>query len=256
MLSYAIILPSRKGRIRPLTQQPTAETDSALLIAIDGPAGAGKSTVAARLAAQLGLPYLDTGAMYRAVALLALRDGLSVPLGDDDASRVEALMKRHRIDVASEPDGMRISVDDDDVTSDIRTPECSLMASAVSALPQVRRALVPMQRRLGEVRGGVMEGRDIGTVIFPDAQLKIFLTADADERARRRHLDLLDRNVDTRLEDVLAQQHRRDRQDSSRADSPLQVARGSVVVDTSGLTLEEVVERLLEEVAKKLRQRA
>ncbi|MFV2071282.1 MAG: (d)CMP kinase [Thermoanaerobaculales bacterium] len=239
-----------------MSKHPTAATDSALLIAIDGPAGAGKSSVAARLAARLGLPYLDTGAMYRAVALLALRDGLSVPLGDEDASRVSALMKRHKIDVASEPEGMRISVDGDDVTSEIRTPECSLMASAVSALPQVRRALVPMQRRLGEARGGVMEGRDIGTVVFPDAQLKVFLTADADERARRRHLDLLDRNVDASLADVLAEQDRRDRQDTSRANSPLQVARGSVVVDTSGLTLEEVVERLFEEVGKKLRQRA
>lgn len=101
-----------------------------------------------------------------------------------------------------------------------------------------------------------MEGRDIGTVVFPNAQLKVFLTADADERARRRHLDLLDRDVESNLEEVLVQQHRRDRQDTSRADSPLQVARGSIVVDTSGLTLEEVVERLLEEVAKKLRQRA
>jgi len=231
-----------------LSQQPASETDSPLLIAIDGPAGAGKSTVAARLAAQLDLPYLDTGAMYRAVALLALRDGLRAPLADGDASRVEDLMNRHAIDVESGPDGMRIS--------EIRSPECSLMASAVSALSQVRRALVPVQRRLGQARGGVMEGRDIGTVVFPNAQLKIFLTADAEERARRRHLDLLDRDVDSDLEEVLAQQHRRDRQDTSRADSPLQVARGSIVVDTSGLTLEEVVERLLEEVAKKLRQRA
>jgi len=239
-----------------LSQQPASETDSPLLIAIDGPAGAGKSTVAARLAAQLDLPHLDTGAMYRAVALLALRDGLRAPLADGDASRVEDLMNRHAIDVESGPDGMRISVDGEDVTSEIRSPECSLMASAVSALSQVRRALVPVQRRLGQARGGVMEGRDIGTVVFPNAQLKIFLTADAEERARRRHLDLLDRDVDSDLEEVLAQQHRRDRQDTSRADSPLQVARGSIVVDTSGLTLEEVVERLLEEVAKKLRQRA
>ena len=239
-----------------MPQQPAAESDSPLLIAIDGPAGAGKSTVAARLAAKLDLPYLDTGAMYRAVALLALRDGLRTPFADDDASRVEDLMTRHAIDVESGPDGMRISVDGEDVTSEIRSPECSLMASAVSALSQVRRALVPVQRRLGQARGGVMEGRDIGTVVFPNAQLKVFLTADADERARRRHLDLLDRDVKSNLEEVIVQQHRRDRQDTSRADSPLQVARGSIVVDTSGLTLEEVVERLLEEVAKKMRRRA
>ncbi len=227
---------------------PTAR-DQRILVAIDGPAGAGKSSVAARLAQQLGVPYLDTGAMYRAVALLALRDGLSAAHDETDAARVVELMEDHRIDVVAGISGTRIEIDGDDVSSEIRTPECSLMASAVSIIPEVRRALVPMQRRLGLEKGGVMEGRDIGTVVFPDADLKIFLTADAEERARRRHRDLVDGEVATSLDEVLEQQNRRDRQDTSRSDSPLQVAQGSVVVDTTGLSLDEVVERLMVEVA-------
>jgi cytidylate kinase len=227
---------------------PTAR-DQRILVAIDGPAGAGKSSVAARLAQQLGVPYLDTGAMYRAVALLALRDGLSAAHDETDAARVVELMEDHRIDVVAGISGIRIEIDGDDVSSEIRTPECSLMASAVSIISEVRRALVPMQRRLGLEKGGVMEGRDIGTVVFPDADLKIFLTADAEERARRRHRDLVDGEVATSLDEVLEQQNRRDRQDTSRSDSPLQVAQGSVVVDTTGLSLDEVVERLMVEVA-------
>ena len=220
-----------------------------IIIAIDGPAGAGKSTVASRLAGRLGIPYLDTGAMYRAVALLALREGLEPPLDKIASNRVVQLMDRHRIEVEANDGETTILVDGDDVGEEIRTPECSLMASAVSALAEVRQALVPLQRELGLQNGGVMEGRDIGTVVFPDADLKVFLTASADERARRRHEDLRGRDVDTSIDEVRAQQQQRDLQDTSRSESPLQVARGSVVVDTTGLTLAEVVERLFEEVA-------
>lgn len=188
--------------------------------------------------------------MYRAVGLLALRDGLGSPLNEVASARVVELMDRHRIEVEAGDGGSRILIDGDDVGQDIRTPECSLMASAVSALPEVRNALVPLQRELGLQNGGVMEGRDIGTVVFPDADLKIFLTASVDERARRRHGDLLERDAEASLDDVRAQQQRRDLQDTSRAESPLQVAHGSVVVDTTGLTLDEVVERLFEEVAR------
>jgi cytidylate kinase len=130
------------------------------------------------------------------------------------------------------------------------------MASAVSALPAVRRALVPLQRRLGELHGGVMEGRDIGTVVLPNATLKVFLTASPDERARRRHRDLSGSGADDSLDAVREQQRRRDLQDTMRAESPLQVARGSVVVDTTGLELGEVVERLLAEVARVLESSA
>lgn len=238
-----------------MIDSPREKTQATVLIAIDGPAGAGKSTVAGRLADRLGVPYLDTGAMYRAVALLAIREGLSPTLDEQGMTRVTRLMGEHSIDVEADIDGTRILVDGDDVSSDIRTPECSLMASAVSAIPEVRRALVPLQRRLGLEKGGVMEGRDIGTVVFPDADLKIYLTASAEERALRRHRDLSERDIGVSIDQVLEEQTRRDRQDTSRADSPLQVARGSVVVDTTGLTLDEVVDRLSEEVATQLHRR-
>ena len=220
-----------------------------ILVAIDGPAGAGKSTIAARLAQRLEVPYLDTGAMYRAVALLALRDGLPTALDEAGAARVVELMENHRIEVSGGISGNRIEIDGDDVSSEIRTPECSLMASAVSAIPEVRQALVPMQRRLGLEKGGVMEGRDIGTVVFPDADLKVFLTASAEERAQRRHRDLANHEVAVSIDEVREQQNRRDHQDTSRSESPLQVAPGSVVVDTTDLSLDKVVERLMAEVA-------
>jgi cytidylate kinase len=225
-------------------------SDQKILIAIDGPAGAGKSTVAAQLANRLGIPYLDTGAMYRAVALMALRDGIEAPLDEATATRVVELMSKHRLDVDVDAEGSTILVDGHDVSSEIRTPECSLMASAVSALPGVRAALVPIQRKLGLEKGGVMEGRDIGTVVLPDADLKIFLTASIDERARRRHRDLKEIDPSASLDQVQEHQQQRDRQDTSRAESPLQVARGSVVVDTTESTLEEVVDRLFDEVAR------
>jgi cytidylate kinase len=215
-----------------------------IVIAIDGPAGAGKSSVASQLATRLGIPYLDTGAMYRAVALI------KAPLDEAASSRVVELMRTHRLDVEVGKGGTIILIDGRDVSGEIRTPECSLMASAVSSLPEVRRALVPLQRELGFEYGGVMEGRDIGTVVFPDADLKIFLTASVDERARRRLLDLRELDLETSLQEVQEQQQQRDRQDTSRSESPLQVARGSVVVDTTESTLEEVVERLFVEVAK------
>jgi cytidylate kinase len=227
-----------------------------ILIAIDGPAGAGKSTVAARLACELGLPYIDTGAMYRAVGLLALRDGLEVPFDEPSARRVARLMAEHSIDVEVDGTGTRILVDGKDVSSQIRTAEASLMASAVSALPAVRRALVPLQRELASRNGGVMEGRDIGTVVLPDADLKFFLTASAEERAVRRHRDLASENKNLSVAEVMRQQHQRDLQDTSREESPLQVAHGSTVIDTTGLGLEEVVERMLEEAARLLSRNA
>lgn len=233
-----------------MVNTPRETRNPRLIIAIDGPAGAGKSTVASHLASRLGIPYLDTGAMYRAVGLLAMQDGLEPPFDEDASSRVADLLDRHQIEVEAADGETTIFVDGRDVGEAIRSPECSLMASAVSALAEVRKALVPLQRELGLRNGGVMEGRDIGTVVFPDADLKIFLTASVDERARRRHGDLRERDVKTSLEEVREQQQQRDLQDTSRAESPLQVARGSVVVDTTGLTLEQVVERLFEEVTR------
>jgi CMP/dCMP kinase len=226
----------------------TPESTESLVVAIDGPAGAGKSTVARLLAKRLHIPYLDTGAMYRAVGLLAIRAGLSDPFDEDEELQVALLADHHAIELESDDGVVCVIVDGEDVSEEIRTPECALMASAVSAISGVRRALVPIQRRIGRVNGCVMEGRDIGSVVFPDATLKIFLTASSDERAMRRQLDLLDKGIETSVDEVKQQQHQRDLQDTSRADSPLHVARGSIVVDSTGSTLDEVVERLLSEL--------
>lgn len=221
-----------------------------LLVAIDGPAGAGKSTVAAALAQRLGLPYLDTGAMYRAVGLLAQRAGLEPPFEGTALVTLERLVAAHSIELRLNRERVRVLIDDEDVSEAIRSPDCAMMASAVSAIPAVRRALVPVQRRLAVVAGGVMEGRDIGSVVLPDAHLKAFLTAGSSIRAQRRHEEMVARGSQIELEEVREQQRRRDRQDTSRADSPLQVARGAIVIDTSGMTVDEVVDRLLEELRR------
>jgi cytidylate kinase len=234
----------------PVTVRHTEQDEPPFVIAIDGPAGAGKSTIAALLARRLRVPYLDTGAMYRAVALLALRAGVELPLDEDDSGQVHRLIGDHSIEVEMRDRSTAVLVDGEDVSEQIRTEECSQMASAVSTLSEVRRELVAMQRSLGERRGGVMEGRDIGTVVFPDAVLKIFLTASPDERSQRRFRDLSDHDASTTLDEVRDQQRRRDRQDSSRSDSPLQVARGAVVVDTTHMTPDEVVDRVIEELER------
>ncbi len=217
-----------------------------LVIAIDGPSGAGKSTVASLLARRLGVPYLDTGAMYRAVALLALRQGATVPLADEVAERVRRIDVGGRLLIASGADGsVHVVLDGEDVSAAIRTPDCALMASAVSALPEVRTMLVRLQRELGRRGGGVVEGRDIGTVVFPDADLKVFLTASELVRAERRATDLARSGRPLDVAEVQEQQRERDLRDSTRADSPLQVAPGAVVVDCTAMTADDVVERLL-----------
>ena len=234
-----------EGEARTPVNEPTP-----LLIAIDGPAGAGKSTVASLLAERLGVPYLDTGAMYRAVALMAIRAGIEVPLDDADVATVAELATGDRISVSLADGAARILVDGEDVGASIRTPECSSMASAVSAVSIVRRALVTLQQRLGRRNGGVLEGRDIGTVVFPDADLKVFLTASGEERAQRRFGDLQRQGVATTLQEVRRKQDERDRQDSSRTDSPLAVASGSVVVDSTGMSPNEVVDKILNQLEK------
>jgi cytidylate kinase len=220
-----------------------------VLIAIDGPAGAGKSTVARALAAQLGFTYLDSGAMYRCVALAALeRGGGALPerpgaLGEVARAAVIELGRRAPRNVAAStgPEPGRVLLDGRDVTEEIRTPEVTEAASIVAADPTVRDALVAKQRELIAEGDLVAEGRDIGTVVAPDAALKVFLTADPHERARRRAAQL-GADVDT----VLAEQTMRDERDSTRAHSPLQAAPGAVVLDTSGLGVDEVVQRIAE----------
>ena len=228
----------------------TPEPTEPLVVAIDGPAGAGKSTVARLLASRLDIPYLDTGAMYRAVGLLSLRAGHTETLDEKEYAPVVSLAEEHSIELKSHEGVVQVFVDGEDVSEAIRTPECALMASAVSSVSGVRKALVPIQRRIGLENGCVMEGRDIGSVVFPDATLKVFLTASPDERATRRRLDLQDKGIETSVDKVKQEQHQRDLQDTSRADSPLHVTRGSVVIDSTGLTLDEVVERLLSELGK------
>lgn len=203
------------------------------VIAIDGPAGSGKSTVARALAAHLELEYLDTGAMYRGVAFAVLRQG-----GDPgDGERTAAVARGISLDVGRD----RVLVDGIDATVEIRGPEVSQAVSSVASNPAVRSELVSQQREWANRRGGgVLEGRDIGTVVFPDAALKVYLTADPAERARRRAKEVTDLDYETVAADIA----RRDAIDTSRAADPLQEAADAVVVDTTGLTVEEVVSKI------------
>jgi cytidylate kinase len=213
-----------------------------LIIAIDGPAGAGKSTAARSVARRLGYRYLDTGAMYRAVALKALREGLD--LGDPDALTQAA--EAATIDLQTEDDVTQVWLDGAEVTIRIRTPEVTKAASQVSVVPGVRRALVRQQRRWGEQGGVVMEGRDIGTVVFPDADVKIFLDASPGERARRRSAELAFQGVPVSAGTVAQELAARDARDSSREASPLVRAPDAVLLETDGLSPEAVVERILD----------
>jgi len=219
-----------------------------LRIAIDGPAGAGKSTVTARVADAFGLPKLDTGAIYRTLALAALRGGVS---WEDPRALAElARTMPLRFEGGSGGAPLRVRLGEEDVSAAIRTPEMSKGSSIVSQHAAVRAALLPVQRRLA-AGGVVAEGRDIGSVVLPDAEVKIFLTASARERARRRQLELRERGIERGLEDVLAEQNVRDERDSTRATAPLRAAPDALVMDTDGLTLEQVVERVIAVVAER-----
>jgi cytidylate kinase len=214
-----------------------------LTIAIDGPAGAGKSTVARRLASLLNYTYIDTGAMYRAVAWAGLERAL--PLEDETVQI--ALTEAITITFVPDPGGtQRILVDSTDVTTAIRTPDVTRLSSPVSAIPGVRRVLVSQQQAMGAGGGVVMEGRDIGTVVFPHADVKIFLTASEEERARRRWAEITARGEQVKVEDILKQQRERDARDSSRADSPLVAAEDAITIMSDGIPFDGVVERILE----------
>lgn len=209
-----------------------------LIVAIDGPSGAGKGTVARAVAARLGYRHVDTGAMYRALGWLALRQGVN--LGDETA--MAALGERAAFDL----EGGRIAIDGHDVRAAIRTPEIDRAATAVARHPEVRRVLVARQRAYGAGGGVVMEGRDIGTVVFPDADVKIYLDASPEERARRRAADPAHTSSKSgQLADVATALAERDRNDSTRAASPLMVAADATVIDTTGVAVEDVIERVL-----------
>jgi cytidylate kinase len=210
------------------------------VVTIDGPAAAGKSTTARAIAERLGWRYLDTGAYYRALALKALRQG-----GVRDDAAATLLAQGTRIESTGDPRRPHIVLDGEDVTEAIRTPEVSEAASRVAAFPGVRRLLVSWQRSLREREPLVGEGRDLGTVVFPDAEVKLFLDADLTTRAARRHAELTSRGASLSLEAVRDDLRSRDERDRSRADSPLRQAADAVVVDTSGMDVDRQVEAAL-----------
>jgi CMP/dCMP kinase len=214
-----------------------------LTIAIDGPSGAGKGTVARAIAQALGYRHVDSGAMYRAVGWKALRDGIPI----DDEAALEALAERSRIVVTDS----RIAIDETDVTREIRTPAIDRAAASVARLPRVRSVLVRQQREFGAGGGIVMEGRDIGTVVFPGADVKIYLDAAPEERARRRASDPAHAGLPAAVSDVARMLTERDRSDSTRTASPLYAAHDAVVVDTTDKNIESVVAEVLEVVRRR-----
>jgi cytidylate kinase len=218
-----------------------------IIIAIDGPSGAGKGTVARAIAGRLGYPHIDTGAMYRAVAWKAAHDGVAL----NDEAAIASIAARARFAI----DGLRVSIDGHDVTSEIRTAPIDAAAAAVARMPAVREALVARQRGYRQSGGLVMEGRDIGTVVFPDAELKIFLEASPAERATRRARDPA-HDVSKRAApaEVARALEARDEQDRTRQASPLVMAPDAVLVDTTGVSVDEVVRRVLELVEERLRR--
>lgn len=212
------------------------------IIAIDGPAGAGKSTIAKSLAEALNYLYIDTGAMYRAVAYQALQQQAAL----DDAEQLGRIAAQAQIDMRVENGENRILLNGCDVSKEIRLPQVSAVASAVSAVPQVREQLVPKQRELADRGRAVLDGRDIGTVVLPQADCKIFLTASLDERAERRYKELLERGLPADLAEVRQDIEQRDYQDMHRETSPLRQADDAEYMDTTGLSIEQVLERVLQ----------
>lgn len=220
-----------------------------LIIAIDGPAGAGKSSVARKLARQLDYLFINTGAMYRAVAWKAQQSG--IPL--DDVERIGRLARESRIELTGPVDSTRVLVDGEDITESITSPQVSQAASVVSAIPAVRRALVARQQQMGSEGGVVMEGRDIGTMVFPDADIKIYLDASSEARSRRRFDEDTARGIAVAsIERMRSEIEERDLRDKSRDDSPLLQAEDAIYIDSSGLSIEEVVVRILGAVSSKV----
>lgn len=214
----------------------------AIAIAIDGPAGAGKSTIAKLAAKELSFIYVDTGALYRAIGLCAYRNNI----GSKDVPAILEMLKTIRVELAfNENHEQIVLLNGEDVSAYIRTPEISMYASDVSAIPQVRAFLLDLQRNMAKTNNVIMDGRDIGTVVLPDAQIKIFLTASPQVRAKRRFDELIEKGMDVTYEEVLADVETRDYNDSHRETAPLRPADDSIIVDTSELNLEQSVERLI-----------
>ena len=217
-----------------------------LVIAIDGPSGAGKSTAARILAERLGYLYIDTGAMYRAIGWKAKREGID----PDDEAKLEDLCGRTEVTIKMDNSDLRFFVNGFDVTGEIRTPEMGMMASAVSKSPAVRARLLTLQRELGKGSGVVMDGRDIGTVVFPDADVKFYLDASAGERGKRRYLELKAKGMDVDRAQITKEIEERDRQDSGRALAPLKKADDALLIDSSAMSIDDVLDRMLSEIKK------
>jgi cytidylate kinase len=216
-----------------------------MIVAIDGPSGSGKTTLGRMLARALNLLYIDTGSMYRAVALAVMESSIN---STDDVA-VGSLASRIDIDLAGDPDSLKVTLDGRDVTQEIREEEVTHMSSVISAIPEVRRAMVERQREMGS-RGAVLNGRDIGTVVFPDADIKFFLTAVAEERAQRRFNEERAQDSNADYEVTFADMTERDRRDSTRVDSPLKIASDAIVIDSTGLSIDEVFAKMIEQVKR------
>ena len=218
-----------------------------LLITIDGPAGSGKTTVSRNLADKLGYAYVDTGSLYRGVAYEAKKQGIAA---DDDAA-LERLCARIQLRVVKTAAGTRLFSGDTDISDKLRTPEMSMMASAVSARKGVRQALLDIQRQLGAEKRAVFEGRDMGTVVFPEADIKFFLTADPNARAMRRYKELLEKSGQS-LEAVAADMKKRDENDAARDVAPLKPAADAVMLDSTDLPVEAVIAEMMNWISKKV----
>ena len=218
-----------------------------IVVAIDGPAGAGKSTIAKLAAEKLGYAYIDTGAMYRSVAWKFLQTGREF-----DEAYISELANTMIIEFKPEAKVNRVFVDGTEVTEAIRTPEVTAIVSRVAAIGAVREAMVEQQRRMGEVGGVLMDGRDIGTVVFPHAQLKIFLTASVEERARRRYKEMVEKGQQVELAQLQEDIAARDKQDSERAISPLRQAEDALLLDTSDMSIAQVTDKILQLVQERV----
>ncbi len=212
-----------------------------MIIAIDGPVGSGKSTIAKLVAEKLGFTYIDTGAMYRAVALKIIKT--KIPL---KVSEIVQMMENTKIDLVQTEEGLKVLLDGEDVSEEIRTEEVAKLASQIARYGEIRKRLVQLQRELGErAKNVVIEGRDTGTVIFPNAELKIFLTASPEERARRRYEQLKEKGFNIPFEHLLEKVKERDKMDTERKESPLKPAEDSIIIDTTNKTIDEVVEEII-----------
>ena len=212
-----------------------------MIVAIDGPGGTGKGTIASLIAKRLNFTYIDTGAMYRCVALQMIRDGIGL---DADIEKIKELLGRVKITFKNIEDKQHVFLNGEDVSELIRTPQINEIVSPVSAIKEIRIKLVELQRELGAEGDVIMEGRDITTVVFPNAEVKIYLTAEAEERAKRRYKELIEKGVETTYEETLESINKRDYNDMHKEMGALQIADGAEVVDTTNMSIEEVYEEL------------